>query len=100
MKALDFCIFDVKNMTAEERKEFIIDSFGNEQVSSSELDFCSNYYSQHGSLLYTAALKGDEGMLRMVLDHSTSSILEAVHTSSRETALAAAVRLCNLEVCA
>merc|ERR1719209_2486302 len=36
-------------------------------------------------------------MLRMLLDHSSFSILEAVHTSSRETALVAAVRLCNVE---
>ena len=99
MKALDFCIFEINNMTAEERKEFIADSLGSEHVSSSELDFYSIYYSQHGSLLHTAAAKGNKRMLRILLDHSPFSILEAVHTSSRETALVAAVRLCNIEVC-
>jgi len=96
---LDFCIFDINNMTAEERKAFVMDNFGNEQESSSVFDLYSIYYSQHGSLLYMAAHKDDQRIAEMVLSHSlTGDILEAVHAPSRETALDAAVRLCNLEV--
>jgi len=96
---LDFCIFDVNNMTAEERKAFVMDNFGNEQASSSVFDLYSIYYSQHGSLLYMAAHKDDQRIAEMVLSRSlTGDILEAVHAPSRETALDAAVRLCNLEV--
>ena len=96
---LDFCIFDVNNMTAEERKAFVMDNFGNEQASSSVFDLFSIYYSQHGSLLYMAAHKDDQRIAEMVLSRSlTGDILEALHAPSRETALDAAVRLCNLEV--
>ena len=99
MSALDFCIFDVNNMTAEERKEFIVDSFGKAQVSGSEFDVYSIYYSHHGSLLYTAVLKNNGRMIKIIHDHSPFSILEAAHAPSGETALDTAVRLCHLEVC-
>jgi len=98
--ALNFCIFDVNNMTAEERKEFVVNNFGNEQMSSSEFDVYSIFFSQHGSLLYTAAVKGDQRTVEMLLSRAdtTGDLLEAVHAASRETALDAAVRLCNPEV--
>ena len=89
---LNFCIFDVNNMTATQRKELIIESFGNEQASSSEFDLYSIHYSWHGSLLYAAILNGDPSIVKMVLAHSLD-FLEAVHVSSKETALDAAVRM-------
>ena len=64
---------------------------------SSEFDlYFSTFYSQHGSLLYTAALKGDPRIVKTVFLHSWE-VLDAVHARSRETALEGAVRMCNLE---